>query len=64
MKIHRNNITTLYYIYLAAEACDLRYYIYIYKLNYIMYTNSFLPHSAYLIQPENLQNRAENPHLA
>ena len=46
MKIHRNNITTLYYIYLAAEACDLRYYIYIYKLNYIMYTNSFLPHSA------------------
>ncbi len=29
MKIHRNNFTTLYYIYLAAEACDLRYYIYI-----------------------------------
>ena len=39
MKIHRNNITTLYHIYLAAEAGDLRYYIY--KLNYIMYTNSF-----------------------
>ncbi len=28
MKIHRNNITTLHHIYLAAEAGDLRYYIY------------------------------------